>query len=204
MFDNINEALKLRKDYSKVYVLATVIKNVDPLNKDRIQVHSPGLYEPDKGEVPWVGPADKPSPFGQSTNWGFFGSPAVGSDVYLELQDGSPNYPLYHSIQRFKSPDEFVSGSTWGFKDPKGNVLKFDLSSGQILLRAASGVTLEITPDGGVKLTAASTVEAKAPNFIFRGDVDTYGKLHNNDIDVGSGHRHQKVRTGNDISGTPI
>ncbi len=203
MFDTLDRNMQMREDYTGKYLWGVVHNNVDPLGLDRIQVHVPNLYEPDQGEVPWIGPF-KVSPFGIGSSWGVYGSPARGSDVLILLQDGNSHYPAYVAgIQRRANLD-FNSGTSWGFVDPLGNKLHFDLESGTVTFRAHSGVSFIITPSGGVHLTTADAVVANAPSFQFNGDVDIAGALRNNGVDVGSNHAHVSVKTGSDVSGKPV
>lgn len=201
MFDTLDNNLELRDDYKGRLFLGVVTDNKDPLNMDRVQVSVLGLYDPNSGSVPWCGPL-KISPFGISKDWGVYGAPAIGSDVLILLQDGDAHYPMYLSIQRAAQAG-FVSGTNWGFVDPFKNRLNFDLATGAIQFVAAAGVTINISKDGALDVTAKSTATLKAPTFEFIGDVNTHGALTNNGVNVGSTHVHVGVIPGGGSTGGP-
>ncbi len=211
MFDNLNEALKLREGYGMTYVMGKVTSNKDDdsaksgsgINKDRILVAAPGLYNPDEGEIPWVGSLKK-SPFGQGKNWGVYGSPYPGSDVALELQDGNASYAMYHSIQRYPSPEEFSKpGLEWGFKDPRGNILHVDLETDEVYFKTRAGVVLTISPEGKVSCVSKDDATLQAPNLKLLANVQHEGTFTSNGINIGSDHVHTGVIQGGDNTGAP-
>jgi len=203
MFDTLDHNLELKAGYGGRYLHGTVVNNQDPLNRDRIQVRIPSLYDPDEGEIPWIGPA-KVSPFGVAKDWGVYGAPAVNSDVLVLLQDGNPHYPMYVAgLQRYAN-SEFVSGTHWGFKDPQGNKFRVNLVTKEVIFEAAAGVNIVITPNGQLSVFAVGPATLTAPSFTMNGDVHTIGALTNNGVNVGSDHVHADVKTGSDISGVPV
>lgn len=196
MFDTANSALKMREGYGNVYIMGKVILNKDPTNKGLLQVHAPGLYEPGQGEVPWVGVMKK-SPFGISKTWGVYGSPWPGSDVALELQDGNPNYGLYHDVQRYAAPEEFgKSGKVWGFKDPKGNWFRCDLETGTVDFVTASGVEFHVSESGALRVVSKDDATLEAPNLKLNANVQHTGTFTSNGVNIGSDHVHSGVQTG--------
>lgn len=212
MFDTMNEALKLREGYATTYILGKVINNKDDdsaasgggVNKDRIQAAAPGLYDPDEGEIPWVG-AFKFSPFGIGKNWGVYGSPHPGSDVALELQGGNAHYALYHSIQRYPSPSEFSKpGMEWGFKDPKGNVFRCDLETGDVKFSTPSGVVIHINEAGDISVVGKTQATVEVPTLYVKADTHFTGKLTSNGIDVSSTHVHGGVGKGDSNTDVPV
>lgn len=113
------------------YLSGTVINNVDPLGIGRIKVRVPELMDNSLGELPWVGP-HKSSPFGQGQGYGVYGSPAIGSKVRIRLQNNDLNYGL-HEADNYETVDanpKFKDPNTWGFKDPVGNELFVNMSTG--------------------------------------------------------------------------
>lgn len=158
-FQPLNQNLEqTQDDYSGVYFLGKVISNKDPLNLDRIKATVPGLYDDSTGELPWIGPI-KSSPFGQGAGWGVHGSPAVGSDVVIRLQNGDTHHPVYQHIKT-KADSEFPSGTTWGFRDSFGNKFRC-ISDGftEIVLKA--GVSITVSPDGVLSLVAKGDINAR-------------------------------------------
>lgn len=211
MFDNLNEALKLREGYGMTYVMGKVTSNKDDdsaksgsgINKDRILVSAPGLYDPDQGEIPWVGSLKK-SPFGQGKNWGVYGSPYPGSDVALELQDGNASYAMYHSIQRYPSPSEFSKpGLEWGLKDPIGNLVRFDLETKEVEISTKAGVVVKISGDGELTITTKGDTTLNAPTLNINADIVHTGTIRSNGVNVGSDHTHNGVVSGSADTGTP-
>lgn len=150
MFDTLNSAMNfLLPEYSGSYMLGVVIDNVDPDNLGRIKVNVPGLYDLDVGEIPWCGP-DKHAQFGHGATWGTYGSPAIGSDVLILLQNGDPHYPVYRSTQCHAN-SEFPSGASWGWVDPFGNVFKC-LADKTVQFRAIAGTEITVSPSGDITI----------------------------------------------------
>lgn len=145
-FDSFNNALDLGDNYKGNYFLGTVTDNLDPENLDRIKAKVMGLYETDS---PWIAP-DKHSSFGAGATWGQHGTPAIGSIVKVELENGDPHYPRY-CTPKTKGDSDFQSGAAWGFKDDYGNVLR--VVNGQVNFQTLDGVAI-IIKSGKVFVTA--------------------------------------------------
>jgi hypothetical protein len=196
MFDTMNQALEMRKGYENSYILGKVTINIDPSNKGLIKAEAAGLYDPSMGDVPWVGLLKK-SPFGQSKDWGVYGSPWPGSDVALELQQGNPNYGLYHDIQRFAAPKEFEkSGKVWGFKDPIGNWFRVDLETKEVDFVTSTGVKFHVSAEGELTVTTGAKAELNMPELVINANVKHYGSITSNDVNIGSDHVHSGVEIG--------
>ena len=152
MFDTLHNALDMVEGYKGKYFLGKVTTNVDPKNLDRIKASVVGLYDPNLGDIPWIGPI-KNSPFGFGESYGIYGTPAIGSDVLILLQDGDPHYPLYMHVQ-LSANGAFPSGSSWGFKDPAGNTL--NVQGNVVNFTSASGVVINIDASGKLAITTVS------------------------------------------------
>ena len=152
-FDTLNSAMDMLPEYKGMLFRGKVVVNNDPLNLGRIQASVPGLYEPGLGELPWAGPK-KHSPFGQGSSWGVFGSPAIGSDVLILLQNGDPHHPVYMTMQSVADSEFPSGGASWGFRDPYGNVLKV-LADKTVQFRASAGVVFTVSPSGDLSVTVA-------------------------------------------------
>ena len=201
MFDSLNSALKMREDYGTTYILGKVTLNVDPTNKGLIKAEAPGLYEPQQGDVPWVALLRK-SPFGISKDWGVYGSPWPGSDVALELQQGNPNYGLYHDIQRYPAPPEFAkSGKVWGFKDPRGNWFRVDLETNETDFVTSSGVEFHVSASGALRVVSKDDATLEAPNLKLKANVQHEGTFTSNGVNIGSDHTHQVIAVGSPTAG---
>lgn len=170
MTNTVSDSLSSQEDL-KGYLIGTVTSVADPENLGRIQATVPGLYS-SAGELPWIGPKPQ-SPFGQGANYGFFGSPAVGSSVAIELQGGDSHKPLYVGGWRLKgsTPPEFQDPTVWGYQDPSGNKLVVKgnshvfTSAGGVVININGGVLTITTPgntvvnsSGDVDITAAGNV----------------------------------------------
>lgn len=147
---SLNDNVQARQDYRGRPFLGTVQNVDDPLGIGRIQVQIPGIFE--EGELPWV-LVRKSSPFGNGPGFGTFGSPAVGSVAIITFQNGDSNYPIcegYISISG-SVPGEFQNPNVWGFRDPSGNTLVVDASSGSMTLTHSSGTTISVDSSGSLQ-----------------------------------------------------
>jgi uncharacterized protein involved in type VI secretion and phage assembly len=128
-----------------------VTDNEDPLMIGRIKATVPDIFGDD--ESGWALPC---APFGGSQT-GFFAIPTVGAGVWVEFEQGDPDYPIW-------------SGCWWGsanemppvllappykkmmIKTEGGNTITLDDTPG------AGGITLE-TPDGQKIKMSATGIE---------------------------------------------
>ncbi len=133
----------------KGYMVGTVVENEDPLGINRIKVKIPNFWDPGQGELPWVGPHPY-SPFGIGSGFGTYGSPAIGAEVKVLLQDGDSNYGFYESslYSKANANAKFKSPKTWGFKDPSGNELFVDMEAQDWQFTHSSGTTVFYNKDG--------------------------------------------------------
>jgi phage baseplate assembly protein gpV len=199
MFNTINDAMALREGLDGAYIIGTVTNNTDPLGLDRIQVTIPNLYAAED-DRPWVGPF-KSSPFGIGSSWGVYGSPAVGSQVVILFQSGNPNYPAYIGGIQAKADPDFPSGTSWGFKDPKGNKLKIDLAASTVAFTAASGASILLDSSGNAKVVSPTvTIQG---NLAITGNLSVDGGVTNKGVNIGSTHKHGGVAAGGSTTSTP-
>lgn len=145
--DRLSEASADAEDDG--YKIGTVVVNEDPMGLGRIKVRVPNLFDPAQGDVPWVGPHKK-SPFGIGVGYGVYGSPALGSQVRIKLQDGDPHYALFEADEYPKAAanPKFKSPKTWGFKDPKGNELFVNMETDDWQFTTHSGVSIKYDAQG--------------------------------------------------------
>ncbi len=134
-------------------IIGIVVDNEDPEGLGRIKVRVPNLFDPDQGELPWIGPTKK-SPFGIGSDYGVYGSPAIDSEVVIHLQNNDPHYGLakYDLYSKKNANAKFKSPKTWGFKDPSGNELFVDMDAEAWEFTHSSGLTLKYDVDGNLKL----------------------------------------------------
>jgi hypothetical protein len=145
--DKVANAIDDSKDEG--YIIGVVTDNNDPLGINRIKVNVPNLFDTNQGDVPWIGPAKK-SPFGQGTDYGVYGSPAIGSKVRIRLQNNDPHYGIYEADEYVAADANptFASPNTWGFKDPSGNQLLVNLETKGWQFTHSSGLMLNYDADG--------------------------------------------------------
>jgi hypothetical protein len=148
--DQIGEAVEDSQE--KNYLVGVVVDNADPLGQNRIKVKVPNFWDPAEGEIPWVGPHPY-SPFGIGEGYGTYGSPAVGSEVRVHLQNSDANYGLYEASHYSKPNPKFSSPHTWGFKDPSGNELWVNMETNAWEFTHSSGTTLKYNAQGDQTLT---------------------------------------------------
>lgn len=120
-YTNLNDQLELFGVGAAQLYEGEVVSIEDPLNLGRVQVSVPGLYDPDLGDLPWVG-ISRQSPFGVGSNFGTYGQ-TVGANAILELQGGDPQYPIIVGFRQKVANPNFADPTSWGFKDPNGNIL---------------------------------------------------------------------------------
>lgn len=153
-------------DYSQNIFLGKVVYNQDPLKLKRVKVSVPNLFEGDPSKLPWVAPMF----FGFAANGGGGGSahlvPAVGTDVVIELQMGSPLHGLYIAspIRPGNLPAEFMDADwewTYGWKDPAGNLFIVNTKAGANSIRIlhASGTEAKILNSGRIQITGKENLQ---------------------------------------------
>lgn len=133
------------------YTIGFVTENADPDGLGRIKIKIPNLLDTDQGPVPWCLPTRK-SPFGQGPGYGVYGSPKVGSPVRISFQGGDPQYPVYEADEYLKANanPKFKEPDTWGYKDPAGNELFVNMTTGAWEFTHQSGLTLKYDGDGNL------------------------------------------------------
>lgn len=133
------------------YTIGFVTENADPEGLGRIKIKIPNLLDTDQGPVPWCLPTRK-SPFGQGPGYGVYGSPKVGSPVRISFQGGDPQYPVYEADEYLKANanPKFKEPDTWGYKDPAGNELFVNMTTGAWEFTHQSGLTLKYDGDGNL------------------------------------------------------
>lgn len=153
-FNSTQDSLSNQENYSQGYYLATVTANNDTVGIGRVQAKIPGLFDPEQGEVPFIGPI-KCSPFGFGRGpkgpYGVYGTPQVGSTLKVELQNGDENKALYTTqITAQSAHPWFNNPNRWGFVDPGGNSLQIDMQSGAWTWTHQSGDTIAYDGSGNV------------------------------------------------------
>ena len=157
-FQTQNHFVSQTEDYGNGYYVGTVTNNQDPLNLSRVQASVPGLYDPSQGSVPWIAPL-KDSPFGFGTGskglYGTYGTPPEGSIIIVELQKGDPHKPFYRNLYTAPNVNATFTPNVWGFTDPDGNTVIYDMNAHTYRFVTAGGASINI--DGsGKRITAVN------------------------------------------------
>lgn len=151
-YQSHNDLMHTMESYGNGYYIGTVIANNDPLGIGRIQVNVPGLYDASTGEVPWIGPIkDSPFGFGKSSKnaYGVYGYPQVNSIVMVELQNGDEHKPLYIPLPTVANANAlFASPNVWGYQDPDGNLMIYDMAAHTYKFVTAGGAVINIDANG--------------------------------------------------------
>jgi hypothetical protein len=148
------ESINSTENYGQGYYIGTVTANNDTVGIGRVQANVPGLFDPNSGEVPFIGPL-KDSPYGFGTGskgpYGVYGFPQVGSMIKVELQNGDEHKPLYTPLLTAPNAHPWFNvPSRWGYVDPAGNSLQVDMNAGSWVWTHQSGDTVSYDGSGDV------------------------------------------------------
>lgn len=170
----LSNQLKLKKiDYKDVILIGTVVDNNDPEKLERVRVKIPDLYDNmEDTDLPWAIPV-YPRKHGATPDSGEFGNiPAVGSTVYVKLQNGDATFPtVVGSVLDVNNrlPDGGINyPNRYGFVDAAGNVFYIDTTPGsvEVFFRHKSGTKIEINDAGELTITGVDNVNINS-------DLDT-------------------------------
>jgi len=129
-----------------------VIRNVDPLNKGRLEIKVPQVL---KETVVWALPC---VPYA-GKNIGFFAMPNPGVGVWIEFEAGDPSYPIWTGCfwadgdiaQEEANPDiKFFRTNKASFR--------IDDSNGEILIENDSGHSITMTTNE-IKIKSGSVIQ---------------------------------------------
>lgn len=113
----------------------TVESNLDPMQQGRVQVKVPAVLG--DGRLSWAMPC---SPFA-GAGVGFFAIPPTGANVWVEFENGDPDYPIWTGC--FWGPGEVPALPAIAAM----KVLKTDAVTVKISdLPGAGGLTIEVNP----------------------------------------------------------
>lgn len=151
-FQTTNDSITKSEDYSVGYYVGTVTSNADSLGIARVQAQVNDLYDSQQGEVPFIGPI-KDSPYGFGTSakgpYGVYGTPPVGSVIKVELQNGDEHNALYTGLLTAPNANpRFKAATVWGYQDPDGNYMIYDLANHTYLFVTTTGASINIDANG--------------------------------------------------------
>jgi len=150
-----------------------IVKDViDPQEANRIRVYIPGICDPISN---WAEPIGM---FGSAANFGSFGVPPEGSEVYIQFEAGDIDFPIYQPTGKGKLefPEEYRGSlNKWGFMfldtmimfeqtensgkiklytNDRENFITIDGVTNKIELKSLSGINIETT--GELNLNAST------------------------------------------------
>ena len=174
-------------DYSKNIFIGTVVYNDDPLMLKRVKVSIPKLFtDTDPEKLPWVAPMF----FGFIANGSGSGGgsahlvPAIGTELVIEFQMGSPLHGLYIAspIRPDQLPAEFRDSDylwTYGWKDPAGNIFLVNTKEGNNTIRLlhASGTEIKVINSGKIQIHGVENIEVQIDGDA---NVTTNGNVNHN------------------------
>lgn len=148
--DQVNE--EVVEDQRKLFV-AKVVSNNDPEGLNRVKVTIEGKLEGEPNSLPWMAPL-RLAPFGQGAGFGTFGTPPVGADLLVYLQDGDAEYGFYVAgyLGLQNKHATFSNPNIYGYQDPSGTIMVANMSEGTMSFTHASGYTYTIASDGSFTL----------------------------------------------------
>lgn len=155
--------LEKRAELKGIIFIGTVVENRDPSGLERVRVFVPELIgaEVEVEQCPWAIPVHSRVQ-GMSPNVGSFGVPVIGSEVFVEFQQGDPAYPMYWGgvVSKRNHVDLALVNypARYGMQDARGNYLYVDTAAGDIEIFHFSGLKVRIEPTGQVQIQAPSNV----------------------------------------------
>jgi hypothetical protein len=113
----------------------TVENNLDPMQQGRVQVRVPAVLG--DGRLSWAMPC---APFA-GPSVGFFAIPPTGANVWVEFENGDPDYPIWTGC--FWGPGEVPAlPAIAAMKVLKTDAVTVTISD----LPGAGGLTIEVNP----------------------------------------------------------
>ncbi len=146
----------------------TVVSNVDPQNMGRLSVTVPDVSNVQTST--WAMPAAALA----GSQSGFFAVPPVGSNVWVEFEQGNGDYPIWSGCFWGSSSEVPPQGNSAPpgvqsivIQSVGGNILMIsDLpgASGGILLQSSSGASIAINDTGITITNGQATIQIAGPS----------------------------------------
>lgn len=179
----MNETDNVRKLF-----VAKVTDANDPNGLNRVRVEIPGkiIASP---HAPWFAPF-RLAPFGAGAQFGTYGTPPVGAEVIVYLQDGDVNLGFYVAGYQSMSNmhPEFKDPNVWGFADPSGTKLVVNFASKVMVFTHASGIVETYSGSGSYTMFSPQDQTLRAMNItlVAEANVLVQGKNVNVECETGS------------------
>lgn len=208
--DRSISSLMVENDNVRKLFVAKVTDVNDPKGLNRIRVEIPGkiIASP---HAPWFAPF-RLAPFGAGAQFGVYGTPPVGAEVIVYLQDGDVNFGFYAAGYQSMGNmhPEFKDPNVWGFADPSGTKLIVNFATKVMVFTHASGIVETYSGSGSYTMFSPQdqtlqaqniTLDAVA-NVVVKGElVDVQGTTVNVACENGSvSSSGQLTITGNPIN----
>lgn len=129
---------------------AFVHSTEDPEKCDRLQLIIPAIT----GEVPyeeWAYPINQFAGSNGDIKYGMSILPEKGDVVWVAFEQGDPEHPLWmhgHLGRGEKPDDDELSGKSYYFKDPAGNLIVFNNTKDTFYIKHNSGNAFKIDKEG--------------------------------------------------------
>ena len=141
-----------------------VTDNKDPLNIGRVRAEVPDVMG--EHQSGWALPC---APFG-GDGMGFFALPKVGAGVWIEFEQGDPDYPIWSGCwwgSKSEIPGEWQSDSEKKVlikTEKKLSILLDDSSTGEITIQTQNGQKIVMNPTS-IKIDNGNgaTIELSGP-----------------------------------------
>lgn len=149
-----------------------VTANDDPLKIGRVKARVPDVLKEEQSG--WAWPC---APFG-GDSMGFFAVPGVGARVWIEFEQGDPDYPIWSGCwwgSQEEMPDLLADDANKKvlIQTQGGHYILFDDSgSGEITIQLQGGQKI-VMNETSIKIdnTSGATIELSGPKVAVNGDA---------------------------------
>lgn len=138
-----------------------VLDNKDPEKKCRLKILVPGVQEAPIADLPWAIPKYEAFLGGHKEHSAVV-IPEINTEVTVQYPHGDTHFPIYTAKwNQEKVPEEFRKNypERWGLKDSTGTYFYFDKKEETFKFHHCSGVELEISKEGDVKVNIPGKIE---------------------------------------------
>ncbi len=198
--DHVDILVDLARDAQSRYYgkyRGSVVDNDDPNQLGRLKVLVPSVLGSESTD--WALPC---TPFGGSTNSGWFAMPEIGAQIWVEFEMGDIDHPIWVGTYWVDRPeeagdDDLGAWQTRIMRTAGGQLLRFDDAedASGITIRHKTGAIVQITDNGSI------TIDDGAGEVI---TLDIDGRViiedqHGNSIKLADSGINAKDKSGNEI-----